>query len=118
MKKSVPDKNYAKIVKEITPGTPVIKNCLIAFISGGLMCVAGEFLFNLYQTAGLQEKVARTGVSISVIVLTVVLSPTGVSSFLLHAVIDKSEKTVIINAIYFFIVFTCISLISSLWDRL
>lgn len=78
MKKSVPDKNYEKTVKKITPGTPVVKNCLIAFLSGGLMCVSGEFLFNLYQIAGAQEKVARTCVSITVIVLTAIFTGIGI----------------------------------------
>lgn len=78
MKKNLPDKNYSAKVKKITPGTPVIKNCIAAFLSGGILCVSGEFLFQLYSGYLADEKIARTCVSISVIVLTAVLTGIGV----------------------------------------
>ncbi len=78
MKNTVPDNNYAEKVKKVTPGTPVVKNCLIAFFSGGALCVFGELLFNLYNMLGADEKSARTCVSISVIVLTAILTGIGV----------------------------------------
>ena len=78
MKKNLPDKNYSARVKEITPGTPVVKNCIFAFLSGGALCVLGEILFNLYNGYLADEKIARTCVSISVIVLTAILTGIGV----------------------------------------
>ena len=78
MKNNVPDKKYADQVKLFTPNTPVVKNCLKAFLSGGLMCVFGEILFNLYYMFGAEEKLSRTCVSISVIVLTAIFTGIGV----------------------------------------
>ena len=78
MKNTVPDKNYAEKVKKITPNTPVVKNCIIAFLVGGTMCVSAELLFNIIMTAGTEEKVARTCVSISFIVLTAVFTGIGI----------------------------------------
>ena len=78
MKKSVPDKNYSEKVKAVTPNTPVVKNCIAAFVSGGFICLLGELLFNLYNQLLGDEKTARTCVSISVIVLTAILTGIGV----------------------------------------
>ena len=78
MKNTVPDKNYAEKVKKITPNTPVVKNSIISFLVGGTMCVSAELLFNIIMTAGTEEKVARTCVSISFIVLTAVFTGIGI----------------------------------------
>ena len=78
MKKSVPDKEYAEKVKQLTPSSPVLKDCMLAFLFGGFMCVLGEFLFNLYNGLLADEKISRTAVSITVIVLTAVLTGIGV----------------------------------------
>ena len=78
IKKSVPDKEYNKKVKELTPASPLVKDCLFAFLFGGIMCVAGELLFNFYNGFLRDEKVARTAVSISVIIVTAILTGIGV----------------------------------------
>ncbi len=78
MKKAVPDKEYSEKVKKLTPNSPIFKDCLLAFLFGGLMCVAGEVLFNLYNSFLTDEKVSRTAVSITVIVLTAILTGIGV----------------------------------------
>ncbi len=78
MKKALPDKEYSERVKKLTPSSPLLKDCLFAFLFGGIMCVLGETLFNLYYGVFADEKVSRTVVSISVIVLTAILTGIGV----------------------------------------
>ncbi len=78
MKKAVPDKEYSEKVQKLTPNSPIFKDCLFAFLFGGFMCVAGEVLFNLYNSLLTDEKVSRTAVSITVIVLTAILTGIGV----------------------------------------
>lgn len=78
MKKAVPDKEYNKKVKELTPDSPLLKDCLFAFLFGGIICVTGELLFNFYNGFLRDEKVSRTAVSISVIVVTAILTGIGV----------------------------------------
>lgn len=70
--------NYSKKVDEITPPSPILKDCILAFVFGGSMCLLGELLFNLYSYLGSDEKTARTCVSISLIVLTAILTGIGV----------------------------------------
>lgn len=78
MKKAVPDKEYNKKVKELTPDSPLLKDCLFAFLFGGIICVTGELLFNFYNGFLRDEKISRTAVSISVIVVTAILTGIGV----------------------------------------
>lgn len=49
------NKKYEELIKSIIPEEKIIKNVLIAFISGGLIGLLGEYLFNLFQ-CGFNEK--------------------------------------------------------------
>ena len=42
--------NYQKIVDENTPKEDTINNAIIAFITGGIMGVIGNFLIDFYET--------------------------------------------------------------------
>ncbi len=39
---------YKKIVNKYTPGRPVAKNCLKAFLSGGLVCLLGQVVQSFF----------------------------------------------------------------------
>jgi stage V sporulation protein AC len=65
-------------VQTASPGSPLLKNCLKAFVSGGLICTLGEGLFTLYTHFGSSEKNAATWVCISLIALTALLTGIGV----------------------------------------
>ncbi|MFA5675994.1 MAG: stage V sporulation protein AC [Christensenellales bacterium] len=47
IKKSVDDTNYLQYVKNAAPKSPLLKECVMAFIAGGLICVLGEALDDL-----------------------------------------------------------------------
>lgn len=49
-------KDYEEYVKEITPTTCLWKNMLWAFCIGGLICVLGQALINLYKSFGINEE--------------------------------------------------------------
>ena len=72
------DKDYEKKVKKASPNSPVIKNCLKAFFIGGSICVIGQIFYNLYSYLGLEDKTARTCVSMTLIVITGALTGIGV----------------------------------------
>ena len=78
MKKSDSDKAYKKRAEELTPNSPIIKNCIFAFLSGGSICVFGECLFNLFQAFSFQESDSRTMVSIILIIITAILTGIGI----------------------------------------
>ena len=54
---------YGEMVKKASPPSPVVKDCLLAFLFGGGICTLAQALFNLYSTLGLPETDAKTTVS-------------------------------------------------------
>ncbi len=71
-------KEYAKKVENASPGSPLLKNCLKAFVVGGLICTLGEGLFALYSHFGAPEKEAAAWVCITLIFITALLTGIGV----------------------------------------
>ena len=70
----VSSKEYGQMSKKASPRSPVLNDCLKAFLIGGLICANGEVIFQLVGMGGLGEKEARTVASISLIFLAVVLT--------------------------------------------
>ena len=73
------EKEYAKLVKEIAPKSPILKDCFNAFWIGGLICTVGQLFINGYTALGLEEKMAGTAASMSLVALSALL--TGLSLY-------------------------------------
>ena len=69
----ISEKEYDRMSKQASPGSPVVKDCLKAFLIGGLICAIGEVIFQLVQ-GNLEEKTARLTVSVVLIGVTVILT--------------------------------------------
>ena len=74
----VSPKEYDKIVKKNSPKSKLFTNCIKAFLIGGAICTLGQGLFSLYMSLGLDEKMSKTLVSVSLIFLGVLLTAIGV----------------------------------------
>lgn len=70
---SISKKEYDRMSKQASPGSPVGKDCLKAFLIGGLICAVGEGVFQLVQ-GSVGEKTARLIVSVVLIGVTVILT--------------------------------------------
>ena len=68
------NKHYDMLTRKNSPGSSSVKNRLIAFLSGGLICSAGEALRHLYMNFGITEKESYTLVTLSVMLLAAVLT--------------------------------------------
>ena len=64
------EREYGKLVKEMTPKSPIVKDCLCAFLVGGLICTLGQLLLEGYGALGLEEKEAGTAVSMTLVALS------------------------------------------------
>ena len=73
------EKQYAKLVKELSPNSPTLKDCFYAFWIGGLICALGQFFINSYMKLGLEKTDAGTAASMSLVVLSALL--TGLSLY-------------------------------------
>ena len=72
-------KQYAKLVQQISPNSPVGKDCLMAFLVGGLICLLGQCCITLYTSLGLPKEEAGTAASMSLVALSALL--TGLSLY-------------------------------------
>lgn len=70
----VTNQEYKKLSKQASPNSPVLKNCIKAFLFGGLICTIGQVIIDLGQQNGMEQKDARLLCSISLILLSVVLT--------------------------------------------
>ena len=73
------EKEYQKLVEEISPKSPVGKDCLGAFLVGGIICTIGQFFINYYSGIGLDKEAAGTAASMSLVVMSAIL--TGLSLY-------------------------------------
>ncbi len=73
------DKEYQKLVDEISPKSPIGKDCLGAFVIGGIICLIGQFFMNFYTKLGLDKDAAGTAASMTLVVISATL--TGLSLY-------------------------------------
>ena len=69
---------YAALVKKRAARSPVLKNCLFAFLTGGTLCLAAQGLSRLYASFGWEEKVAAPAVTVTMIFFAALLTLFGV----------------------------------------
>lgn len=69
---------YDAMVQKASPRSPVLKDCLFAFLFGGAICTLGQGLADLFMLLGFTLQDARTFVSISLIFLSAALTAFGV----------------------------------------
>lgn len=68
------DKEYGKLVSDMAPKSPIGKDCLNAFWIGGLICVLGQALCNLYLHMGLDKEAAGCATSMSLVTISAILT--------------------------------------------
>ena len=73
------DREYEKLVKEMAPRSPMLRDCINAFWIGGLICVLGQLAINGYTALGLDKQDAGTAASMSLVALSALL--TGLSLY-------------------------------------
>ena len=76
---SLTPNEYEQLNKKYSPSSPTWKNCLMAFLVGGLICTLGQGLVNISRSLGLPADEASTAASISLIFLASLL--TGLNIF-------------------------------------
>ena len=73
------EKQYNALVKEMSPKSPIWKDCRNAFAIGGLICTIGQVFINLYTKLGLDEQDASTAASMTLVAIAALL--TGLSLY-------------------------------------
>ena len=73
------EKEYAKLIQDTAPKSPMGKDCRNAFLIGGAICLLGQMLMTGYTAAGLDKEAAGTAVSMTLVAISALL--TGLSLY-------------------------------------
>ncbi len=70
----VSKQKYDKMVKKQTTNSPVVLDCIKAFVIGGLICTLGQFLTDTYMGFDMQKQDAQTLTSVTLVFIGVLLT--------------------------------------------
>ena len=65
---------YQKYVQERSQSSPIVKDCLLAFVTGGGICVVGQAIMDGWTAMGLEKTDAGAATSICLVFLSVLLT--------------------------------------------
>ena len=68
------NKDYQNYVDKKSPNSPIFKNCFNAFWVGGLICSIGQIIMDFCMYKGMDNTLASTVVSISLIAISAILT--------------------------------------------
>ena len=73
------EQEYGKLVSEMSPKSPICRDCANAFWIGGLICTVGQLFINWYGRLGLEREMAGTAASMTLVAISALL--TGLSLY-------------------------------------
>ncbi len=71
------NQQYQQLVHNTTPKSPLLKDCILAFVFGGSICCFGQLLKTVYTNLGLTEDEVKLAVPVTLIVITAILTGSG-----------------------------------------
>lgn len=74
----ISNKQYDEMVKKASPNSPILLDCIKAFLIGGAICCFGQLLFYIFRKSGMSLDESRSLVSIALIIITAILTGIGV----------------------------------------
>ena len=74
----ISNKQYDEMVKKASPNSPIVLDCIKAFLIGGAICCFGQLLFYIFRKSGMSLDESRSLVSITLIIITAILTGIGV----------------------------------------
>ena len=65
---------YQQLVHRMTKKSPIVKDTVLAFLVGGLICVIGQLIQNGWMAVGLNQEDAGTAMSCTLVFLSALLT--------------------------------------------
>ncbi|EHS55546.1 MULTISPECIES: stage V sporulation protein AC [Paenibacillus] len=80
MKKATPvQQEYQQLANQLEPKRPLFQNCCRAFLAGGMICVIGQAIQEMFvHWAGFDEKKASNPTAAVLILISIILTSLGV----------------------------------------
>lgn len=80
MGKELNKEKYSEMVKKSSPNSPIITNCIKAFIVGGIICCLGQLINNICKNYGFSTEESSTYTSMILILIASILTGLGLYS--------------------------------------
>ena len=80
IKEAIIKKKYEMMANEVTPKSKIMRDCLRAFLVGGLICDVGQIIYNIAINYGISKDQVNNIVPIIMIFLGALLTGTGLYS--------------------------------------
>lgn len=74
----ISNKQYDEMIKKASPNSPIVLDCIKAFLIGGAICCFGQLLFYIFRKSGMSLDESRSLVSVALIIITAILTGIGV----------------------------------------
>ena len=71
------NQQYQQLVSNLTPKSPLLKDCILAFLFGGSICCFGQLLKTVYTNLNLTEDEVKLAVPVTLIAITAILTGSG-----------------------------------------
>ena len=68
------NKDYDNFVQARAQKSPIVKDCLLAFVIGGAICMLGQAIMDGFTALGLNKTDAGTATSVSLVALSALLT--------------------------------------------
>lgn len=75
--KTIRDEKYNQYVKQVTPAFSTVKNCVSAYLVGGIICVIGQGLTNFFFSRSGDMESAKAYTTVCLVFLSVFLTGVG-----------------------------------------
>ena len=75
---SISNSDYSKMTDKASPNSPVVMNCVKAFVFGGGICLFSQLLNFAFESLGLGEKEVKLATPSVIIIITAILTGIGV----------------------------------------
>lgn len=75
---SISNSDYSKMTDKASPNSPILLNCIKAFLIGGGICLIGQLLNFLFESLGLHEKEVKLATPAIIIIATAILTGIGI----------------------------------------
>lgn len=75
---SISNSDYSKMTDKASPNSPVVPNCIRAFLFGGGICLFAQLLNTLFKKIGLNADEVKLATPSTIIIITAILTGIGV----------------------------------------
>lgn len=72
------NKQFNEYIERRSERSPCFKNCIKAFLTGGLICMLGQFFVNLYNNLGATKENSLIYASLTIILISGLLTGIGI----------------------------------------